>query len=447
MRIKRVLCWMAVSALCLGACSNAADTGTTDGAAGTPAATTAETAAPETTAPETTAPETTVPAETPGSVTVTLPVASRENGVITAEEWSEMFPEIYASYMANADNSESIDHVKEYPQIAILYEGMAFNQYYNSARGHVYTLEDIQATGRPHPLANCLTCKTPDYTALVNATGVEAYKLEFDEVMAQIDEPVSCYNCHGNEANTGKLVVTHQYLADAMGSEIGNVDPDVLSCAQCHNEYYFDPETKATTLPYNGIDAMHPDAILAYYNEMGFADYTNPRTGTKMIKVQHPEFETYMGQDSFLKTTGETCADCHMGKVESETGVTYSSHEWTSPLQNEALIENSCKTCHDGVQLKETVEFVREIQEQVEGRTIKIADDLVALTEALAAAVESGDYTEEELDAIRAVNRDAQFYWDFVFVENSEGAHNSKLSNYCLDQAETLCAEAMGMFK
>ena len=62
-------------------------------------------------------------------------------------------------------------------------------------------------------------------------------------------------------------------------------------------------------------------------------------------------------------------------------------------------------------------------------------------------SVESGEYTEAELDAIRAVARDAQFYWDFVFVENSEGAHNSKLNAQCLDKAEALANTAMGMFK
>ena len=61
--------------------------------------------------------------------------------------------------------------------------------------------------------------------------------------------------------------------------------------------------------------------------------------------------------------------------------------------------------------------------------------------------MESGEYTEEELNAIRAVARDAQFYWDFVFVENSEGAHNSKLNAECLDKAETLANKAMAMFK
>ncbi|MBP3218362.1 MAG: ammonia-forming cytochrome c nitrite reductase subunit c552, partial [Lachnospiraceae bacterium] len=51
------------------------------------------------------------------------------------------------------------------------------------------------------------------------------------------------------------------------------------------------------------------------------------------------------------------------------------------------------------------------------------------------------------LDAIRALARDAQFYWDFVFVENSEGAHNPALTDECLTKAETLTTEAMGMFK
>ena len=414
---KGLLCLLAALMLCMTACSGSADTTTEN----------AET---------TKAPETTV-----GDVVIELPVASRANGVITAEEWSKMFPEIYASYMKNLENSEAEDHVKEYPAISVLYEGMAFNTYYNSARGHQYTLEDVNATGRPHPLANCLTCKTPDYTALVNETGVTAYKLDFAEVFSQVSEPVSCYNCHANEAADGTLVVTHQYLSNAMGADASKVPAATLSCAQCHNEYYFAPDTKATTLPYSGLESIHPDAILEYYNTMGFVDYTNPRTGTGQIKVQHPEFETFMGEGS-KHSMNMNCASCHMGTTTSETGVTYADHEWTSPLDNEELIKNTCSACHTDL-----VSQVKDIQKVAEDRTIAIAAQLEALTEKLAAAVASGDYTEDELNAIRAVNRDAQFYWDFVFVENSEGAHNSTLTKYCLDQAETLCAQAMGMFK
>ena len=412
---KRILCLLIAAILCMSGCSTAGTTTTEPN----------ETKAPEST----------------GDVVVQMPVASRENGVISAEEWSEMFPEIYASYMANAENSAAIDHVEEYPQIAKIYEGMAFNKFYNSARGHVYTLEDVTSTGRPHPLSNCLTCKTPDYTALVNSTGVEAYKLTFEEVVDKMVEPISCYNCHANEAVEGTLVVTHQYLANAMGNDISKINASTLSCAQCHNEYYFDPETKATTLPYSGVVAIHPDSILSYYNTMGFADYTNPRTGTAQIKVQHPEFETFMGEGS-KHSMNMNCASCHMGTAVSETGVTYVNHEWTSPLENEDLIKNTCSACHTDL-----VADVKAIQKEAEDRTIAIADQLVILTDKLAAAVESGDYTEDELNAIRGVHRDAQFYWDFVFVENSEGAHNSSLTKYCLDQAEALCKKALGMFK
>ena len=57
----------------------------------------------------------------------------------------------------------------------------------------------------------------------------------------------------------------------------------------------------------------------------------------------------------------------------------------------------------------------------------------------------SEQYTDEQLDPIRALARDAQFYWDFVFVENAEGAHNPALTNQCLDKADELCAQATEM--
>ena len=59
--------------------------------------------------------------------------------------------------------------------------------------------------------------------------------------------------------------------------------------------------------------------------------------------------------------------------------------------------------------------------------------------------MESGKYSEEDLNAIRMSYRNAQFYWNFVFVENSEGAHNSKLTNDCLDKSEALIAETWAL--
>ena len=370
--------------------------------------------------------------------------------VKTAAEWAETYPEIYASYMANADNADVVEYTEEYPMIPVIYEGMGFSKFYASARGHAYTIEDVTSTGRPHALANCFTCKTPDYTNMVNESDGAAYAIPFEDALASINEPISCYNCH---ANTGdELVVTHTYLADAMGDDLANVDAETLSCGQCHVEYYFDPADKSTTLPYTSLDTMTPDAILDYYDRMvtdgtSFADYENPRTGVRQVKVQHPEFETYMGKTSVhahgLDGAEQfTCADCHMGEAVSEEGVTYVSHYWISPLENDALMENTCAACHDNL----TAE-VRAIQAETERRTYAIGYQLEALTEKLAQAVESGDYTDQELDDIRALNRSAQFYWDFVFVENSEGAHNSALAKECLDKAEAIANEALGMFR
>ena len=397
---------------------------------------------------ETAAPQVSVEAAAPevAQEVRTAQVVETGSGVtvLSAKDWAEEYPEIYTSYLANEENTTIHDYTKDYPMLPVVYEGMAFSKFYGSARGHVYTVEDVTSTGRPHGLANCFSCKTPDFTAKVNELGDAAYTIPFEDMLAEVNESISCYNCH---ANTGdELVVTHTYLSDALGEDLQKVDPATLSCGQCHVEYYFAPANKATTLPYQGLATMTPDAILDYYNRtivdgQPFADYTNPRTGVRQIKVQHPEFETYMGEGSVHRDEF-TCADCHMGEAVAADGTTYISHTWLSPLENEALMSGTCAECHTDL-----VGEVRAIQEETERRTYAIGYLLEGLTEKLVKAVESGEYSDAELNAIRAVARDAQFYWDFVMVENSEGAHNSQLNAECLDKAEALANKAMGMFK
>ena len=53
--------------------------------------------------------------------------------------------------------------------------------------------------------------------------------------------------------------------------------------------------------------------------------------------------------------------------------------------------------------------------------------------------------SEEKLNATRKLYRDAQWYFDFCYVENSEGAHNSTLSLSCLETAEGKIDEAMAL--
>lgn len=372
---------------------------------------------------------------------VEAPEAASKDGVVSADEWREIYPDIVASMEANADNNYRISYLDEDPYLANIYEGYGFAIDYTSAVGHSYGLEDVYNTERPHPLANCLTCKTPNFTKLVNDMGEEAYKYDFEETYAMLKdqgmENISCYTCHENRAgNGGELVVTHTYMQKALGDNIADIDPATMSCGQCHIEYYFDPDTKATSSPAFSVEDMHPTKMLEYYNKIEFTDWEQPSTGTKMLKTQHPEFETFL---QGVHAGMLNCADCHMALTTSEDGTVYHSHKWVSPLENETLLE-SCAKCHKDTDMAEKV---HAIQEEITAREKEVGEKLSNLKDSLAAAVEAGDLTEDQLNEIRSIYRDAQWYWDYCYVENSEGAHNSSLARECLDTSEGKIEEAM----
>ncbi len=348
--------------------------------------------------------------------------------VIPASEWESKFPDEYASYMANAENEEVIEYTEEYPFLQTIYENYGFAKYYGSARGHYYCVKDLLATGRPHALANCFTCKTADFTVLTLNEGDSAYSRPFEEMNGENFESVGCFTCHANEPG-GQITVTHTYLADSLGDDFTSVNQETLACAQCHVEYYFVPDGKMTAMPHTDLAGMTPDAMFDFYEAMGFSDYTNPRTGVQQLKVQHPEFETFTGAGS-KHANMFTCADCHMAKETNAAGETYRSHLYISPLQSDT-IKATCAACHADLDT-----FVHDIQAKVKTRTVALGEQLEGITNRLADAVASGKYTDEDLAMIRALIRKGQWYWDFVFVENSDGAHNSTLTNDCLDKAE-----------
>ena len=368
------------------------------------------------------------------------PQAASADGVVSAEEWKAVYPEIAVSMGDNAKNELHVSYLEESPYLVNIYEGYGFAKDYESARGHSYTLEDVAATERPHATANCLTCKSPNFTKLVNDQGVGVYTMDFNEVHASLNESISCYNCHENSAGTnGQLVVTHSYVHTALGENVSTIPDSTLVCGQCHIEYYFNPETKETSMPYSSLDEMTPEAILAYYDEIGFADWTQESTGAKMLKVQHPELETFThGKHAGLLT----CADCHMPIERTEEGKVYHSHMLQSPLENEALLE-TCATCHGDTDM---VAFVHRIQDEITGRETEVGTKLSEFKDALAEANQSGSMSEDELEEIRYIYRSAQWYFDFCYVENSEGAHNSQLSRDCLDRSEQLIEDGMSYF-
>ena len=357
------------------------------------------------------------------------------------EPLTPMLQGIADTMAQNAENSEAEDYLEQDPYLVNIYEGYGFAKDYMAARGHAYTLEDVTKTQRPHGKANCITCKTPDFTKMVNEEGVEVYSRPFDEVMSQMTQAISCYTCHGDDkGNNGQIVITHSYVEKAMGENASSIDPKILNCGQCHIEYYFTPEDSETMMPYSDQAGMTPEAILAYYDEMGFKDWEQPGTGTPMLKAQHPEMETFL--PSQHAQMGLTCSSCHMAEETAEDGSTYHSHYLVSPLKSESLMA-TCAACHGSADNARTL--VASTQERVTVRETEVGNRLSELKDMLTAAVAEGKMSEEELDEVRKLHREAQWFFDFCYVENSEGAHNSKLSIRCLETSDERITQAMAL--
>ncbi|MBQ9347009.1 MAG: ammonia-forming cytochrome c nitrite reductase subunit c552 [Oscillibacter sp.] len=372
---------------------------------------------------------------------VDAPAPTSNDGTVSAKDWQETYPYIVDSLWNNSKNDYVTSYLEEDPYLVNIYEGYGFAKDYGSARGHEYCLEDVAATARPHPKANCLTCKTPNFARMVQEQGVGVYSMAFDDVYAMMEESVSCYTCHGNNpGDGGKLTVTHTYVLTALGDSINDIQPATMACGQCHIEYHFTPSDSETMMPYHDVAGMTPEAILDYYNAMDFADWTQESTGARMLKAQHPELETFLqGKHASLLT----CADCHMELTRSEDGTVYHSHTLISPLESKTILA-SCTECHGSTDM---VTFVRSIQKRVTARETEVGNKLSNLKDALAAANADGTLDEAALEQVRTLYREAQWFFDFCYVENSEGAHNSELAYRCLDTSEGMIDEAMGILE
>ena len=257
------------------------------------------------------------------------PTPANENGVITAEEWGEVYPEIYASYLENNDNTYRVDYLEQDPYLTTLYEGFGFAKDYTSAIGHTYTLEDVYNTERPHALANCLTCKTPDFTKLVNDMGVDAYTLDFTETYENMNESVSCYNCHENLAgNDGQLAVTHSYVTQALGED-SNISlladlGDLFSWIFYPLGWMGDMSWKATVATVTGLIAKE-EVVMTFGTLYNFAGELS-EAGDEIWKYIAADFGSVTAYSFMIFQL--LCAPCFaaMGAIKREMG----SGKWTA---------------------------------------------------------------------------------------------------------------------
>ncbi|NNL86595.1 MAG: ammonia-forming cytochrome c nitrite reductase subunit c552 [Myxococcales bacterium] len=389
--------------------------------------------------------------------------------------WGRNFPQHYEDYLKTSDmkqtlygGSEAIpgapsdsdprnvvsrSKLETIPQLKRMWAGYAFSIDFREERGHAFMLEDQlytqrQKVGQP---GTCLQCHASTYPAMRKlgdgdlASGFEKLNaMSYEQAKQHVQGAVACIDCH--KAQTMGLRVTRPAFVEAIAKVkklqgIDNFDVNTQAtrqemrnyvCAQCHVEYYFKGENKRLTFPWdNGLSV---DDQYAYYQEIGFKDWTHAETGAAMLKAQHPEFELW--SQGIHARSGVTCADCHM-PYKRVGAMKVSDHHVRSPL---LMPNNACATCHK-LSDQELVARAESIQTRHRRGVDAALEAVVDLIDDIKAAIEAGA-GDDQLQSARAYQRKASFYVDFVEAENSSGFHAGQEAMRIL--AESISASRQG---
>ena len=340
----------------------------------------------------------------------------------------------------------SISKIEEDPRLKRMWLGYAFAKDFREERGHAFALEDQryslrQTVGQP---GTCANCHASSYSAAMKlgngdlTAGFEKLNsMPYFEADKHLTHPVSCVDCH--DPQTMELRITRPALMEGMkaykatqGIQDYDVNRDAsrqemrtLVCAQCHVEYYFKGDKKKLTFPW--AKGLQADSMLAYYDEVGFKDWSHKETGANNIKAQHPEFELFM-QGTHARA-GVACADCHM-PFKRAGAMKISDHHVNSPLLK---INNACQTCH-----RVSEQELKGRVEQIQDRHVAIRDNafdaLMNLIDDINAAQKAGA-PADRLAQAREYQRKASFLMDFVEAENSVGFHAPQEAARVLSEA------------
>jgi len=339
---------------------------------------------------------------------------------------------------------EKINYLELYPFLKITYDGFPFSKGYYRSRGHFHALTDVVDTQRlpdwDRRPAACLSCKSSDVVVQTSSIGDAFYAKSFAEVVGK--NTVSCLDCHDH--TTAAVTVQRDYVFDALAHRsFKHIAPEGradLVCAQCHVNYHFHETTGKPVMPWSS--GLSVEDQFAHYNAARRSDeWVHPVTGALVAKIQHPEYELYHEgrMQNIHSGLGLGCNDCHMPQKKDAHGNRFSSHTWTSPLTH---VETPCLDCHDW-SAGETVARAQAVQHAVYEKQNRIGAELAAYITALGEKRHSGALAPEVLKKAQAIHREAQFYWDFIWVENSNGFHNWEEAHRVLDNAERLIREGM----
>jgi nitrite reductase (cytochrome c-552) len=384
-------------------------------------------------------------------------VVALDDTTESAEVWGKNFPLQYDGYLRTVDQvrtryggSEALprtptaadprsivaqSRLEEDPRLKTMWAGYAFAVDFREERGHAFMLEDQTFTERqraakqPGACVHCHASVYVPYMKLGDGDLIKGFEkmnpMDYAEARRHVSHPVACIDCH--DPATMALRVTRPGFLEgirALKASQGVPDYDVNAmatrqemrayvCGQCHVEYYFKGPEKRLTYPW--FKGLKVEQIVAYYDSIGFKDWTHAGTGAAALKAQHPEFE--MWNQGIHARSGVACADCHMPYTRVG-GLKISDHHVRSPLLN---LNRACQTCHKWPE-QEMQERVHEIQKRVHDMRDQAMDALVDLIGDLERARAAADTGKTYQEALR-FQRHAQFYLDFVEAENSTGFH------------------------
>ncbi len=371
--------------------------------------------------------------------------------------WGRNYPLQYESYLKTVDQkrtryggSEAIPRtpteadprsivaqskLEEDERLKTMWAGYAFSKDFREERGHAYMLTDQRYTGRHavQQAGTCINCHASVYVPFKRAGNGNLFagfaklnQMKYEEAVEHVEHAVSCIDCH--DPQDMSLRVTRpafiesmrEYMASVHGVRDYDVNEDASRqemrsyvCGQCHVEYYFKGDEKRLTFPWT--KGLRADDVLAYYEAIGFKDWTHAETKAPALKAQHPEFE--MWQQGIHARSGVACADCHM-PYERVGAFKVSNHHVKSPMLDSRA---ACGTCHNlsEDELKDRVRVIQDNHAQL--RDVAL-DALMDLIRDIKAAQAQG-VSETKLTAARNFQRRSQFLLGFVEAENSGGFH------------------------
>lgn len=318
-------------------------------------------------------------------------------------------------------------------------------------------LPETAMAGNP----TCIQCKTSDHILTWKFMGDKDPKAKWDRssdivaVAKDTQNPVGCIHCHDPHGTQPRVVrdgliqAIEKDPSDNIFAKNGKTDLKVVSfrdgfrkigvmektdsrlmCAQCHVEYncnagfqwsdgqkvgYDDQRT-------NHFPLKNAKDLLAHYKKLDFYDFKHAITGARLVKLQHPEAETYAG--SVHDRAGVGCADCHMPRMKGKDGKTFKSHGVIRPAHH---VKEACLGCHPKSTVEQKSYQIEGTRNYIRGKMRKAEYWLGQLIDTYAAAKRMG-IGEDVLAKAREKHEEAHVLWEYWTAENSDGFHNPELA-------------------